>query len=380
MSESSLTARPPLPEEQKHEVTPLELFFDLVFVYGVSQLSHHLLEHLTWRGAAETLVLLLAIFTVWSYTSWETTITSVTRAVSRAKMLAVMLPGLFMNAFIPEAFGASAWAFVLPYLAIQLGRSVWTLLSTHSPLFRKHFTNYLIWILATAPLWVVGASADEQTRLSWWAAATAIDFLGAALAHPLPGRSISTENVGFDGDHMVERARLFLIIALGETVLVTGTAISEAPPTWMTVLTGSAGLLMSVSLWSLAFGRPNAVAVRDLEETRNPIRAAMYAVNSMTGIVAGLILLAVGIEKVIVHSNGHSSLALNLLVFGGPALVLLMQTWYVWVLTRTVSHPRLLGAAALLVACPLTLSAPPFVSLVLALALLGAVALGELEG
>ncbi len=82
--------------EHKYEVTPLELFFDLVFVFGVSQLSHHLLHGFSWRGAAETLVMLVAILPVWSYTSWAATMIRADRSRTRWMVLTVMLVGLFM--------------------------------------------------------------------------------------------------------------------------------------------------------------------------------------------------------------------------------------------------------------------------------------------
>lgn len=84
-------------QSEKEEVSPLELFFDLVFVFALSQLSHHLLDNLTWRGVTETLVLLVAVFTVWSYTSFEATLLQVSQTQTRWVMLAVMLLGLFMN-------------------------------------------------------------------------------------------------------------------------------------------------------------------------------------------------------------------------------------------------------------------------------------------
>lgn len=83
-------ARTPLQEAQKFEVTPLELFFDLVFVFAVSQLSHHLLGHLSWRGAAETLVLLLAVYRTWSTTSWDAAMLGVNRPDARGLLLAVL--------------------------------------------------------------------------------------------------------------------------------------------------------------------------------------------------------------------------------------------------------------------------------------------------
>jgi low temperature requirement protein LtrA len=94
-------------QDQRYEVTPLELFFDLVFVFAVAQLSHHLLEHPSWRGAAETLVMLLAIFAVWSYTSWAATMIPAHRSRTLWMVLAVMLLGLFMNASVTGVFAAS---------------------------------------------------------------------------------------------------------------------------------------------------------------------------------------------------------------------------------------------------------------------------------
>jgi low temperature requirement protein LtrA len=115
-----------LPAEsvEKDAVSPLELFFDLVFVFAVSQLSHHLLDHLSWRGAAETLVMPIAVFGVWSGTSFEATLLNVGRSQAQWMLLAVMLVGLFMNAAIENAFETGGWAFVVPLLLIQAGRSI----------------------------------------------------------------------------------------------------------------------------------------------------------------------------------------------------------------------------------------------------------------
>src|SRR6478672_11050265 len=98
---------------QTYEVTPLELFFDLVFVFAVSQLSHHLLTHLSWRGVAETLVMLLAIFAVWFNISWSATMIRADQSRTRWMVLVVMLLGLFMNASVTRAFTTSSWAFVI---------------------------------------------------------------------------------------------------------------------------------------------------------------------------------------------------------------------------------------------------------------------------
>ena len=100
--------------ERKYEVTPLELLFDLVFAFAVSQLSHHLLTHVSWRGSTETLVMLLAVFAVWFTTSWSATLVRVDQSRTRWLVLAVMLLGLFMNASATRAFTTSSSIFILP--------------------------------------------------------------------------------------------------------------------------------------------------------------------------------------------------------------------------------------------------------------------------
>lgn len=118
--------RVPAQSVERDAVSPLELFFDVVFVFAVSQLSHHLLDHFTWRGAAESLVLLVAVFGVWSGTSFEARLLNVGRSQTQGMLLAVVLVGLFMNTAIAHAFetGTGGLAFVVPLLLIQAGRSI----------------------------------------------------------------------------------------------------------------------------------------------------------------------------------------------------------------------------------------------------------------
>src|SRR4029453_6075220 len=96
----------------------------------------------------------------------------------------------------------------------------------------------LVWVLAAAAFWVVGAAVSPERRLAWWAVAAVVDVTGTWLGHPIPGRRLDSRNVEFYGGHMLERCRLFLIIALGETVLTTGRAITLAPLTLRTVASG----------------------------------------------------------------------------------------------------------------------------------------------
>jgi low temperature requirement protein LtrA len=352
-------------QKQEFEVTPLELFFDLVFVFAVSQLSHHLLAHLSWRGAAETLVMLLAVYAVWSYTSWAATMIPAEEPRTLRMVLAVMLLGLFMNASVTRAFTISGWAFVIPLLLIQLGRTVWTLINSNDAVYREHYFRVLLWFIATTPLWIVGAAVNAEARLLWWALATGIDQIGTWLAHPIPGRWLRSENVWFAGGHMLERCRLFLIIALGETILTTGTAVAAAPSTLMTVVTGTVALMGTVALWALAFGRAGHLTLRHVEETRDPVHASRHAMNALMAMVVGLIAVAVANEIVIAHPHEHASFSLGLLLGGGPILFLAAQGWYLWTVLNVRSRLHLIGGVVLLLVGLASLALPSYAVLIL---------------
>jgi len=356
--------------EEKYEVTPLELFFDVVFVFAVSQLSHHLSDNLTWRGTAETLVLLLAIFSVWFTTSWSATLVQANQAQTRWLIFAVMLLSLFMNAAVTRAFATSGWTFVIPLLVIQLGRAVWMLvnsrlINSREAVFQSHYFRVLIWYIPSTPLWIVGAAVNLQARLLWWAFATVIDQTGRLLEHPLPGKRFRSENVPFDADHMLERCRLFLIIALGETIFTAGMAIVAAPVTLMTLITGTFALVGTVSLWSLTFGRSHRLTMRHLEKTKNPIRTSHQATNAVMGLVAGLIAVAVANEDVIANPYGHTSFPLSLLLGVGPLIFLMTQGWYLWAVPNVRSNLHFIGGIALLILGLATQFVQPYIALIL---------------
>ena len=351
--------------QQRYEVTPLELFFDLVFAFAISQLSQHLLTHLSWRGGAETLVMLVAVFGVWFTTSWSATIIRADQSRTRWLMLTVMLLGLFMNASVTRAFTSSGWVFAVPLIMIQVGRTAWTFVNSPSPVMREHYFRTLLWTIATTPFWIAGAAVSVENRLPWWALAAGIDQIGRWLAHPIPRRRLHSEHVQFDASHMLERCRLFLIIALGETVLTTGVSIARAPIKIITLVTGTSALVGTVALWALSFGRSHRRVMQHLEKTSDPVRAARHAVNALMVMVAGLIMLAVANEEVIAHPKGQSSIPLSLLLAGGPFLFLAAQGWYLWMVPNVRSRLHVIGGGMVLLLGVATLEFPSLVALFL---------------
>ncbi|TGN79370.1 low temperature requirement protein A [Streptomyces bauhiniae] len=349
----------------RREVSPLELFYDLVFVFAVSQLSHHLLEHLTWRGAVETAILLVAVFGTWSYTSYEATFLDIKRDVTRWMIVIAMGLGLFMNAEIPGAFEDRAWAFVVPLLAILLFASAVTALAARTDALREHFHRTLVWIVASAPLWIVGAVVGPEPRLWWWAAAALVDLTGTWLAHPLPGRTLRGGELVFDAEHMLERLRLFFIILLGETVLTAGRAMTDAPVDVASVLATAGVFIALVCLWAVYFGGGEDVIAIVVASSTDRVRAVRLGVNSAYLVLAALVALAVGSELAIAHPTGHGSVPLALLLFGGPALYLATTAWFYRATAQGAWAQRLVASGVLVVVGIAAVWLPPLASIAL---------------
>src|SRR5438094_8832579 len=127
------------------EVTSVELFFDLVYVFAVTQLSLYLREHLTARGALETLVLFLAVWWAWNYTAWATNWIDPERPAVRVLMLALMLISLVMSAKIPRAFSDEAVGFAAAYVAIQVVRSGFMVFALRGQRMARNYAQLLAW-------------------------------------------------------------------------------------------------------------------------------------------------------------------------------------------------------------------------------------------
>ncbi|KXF49175.1 hypothetical protein AXA44_26140 [Rhodococcus sp. SC4] len=358
-------------------VRPLELFFDLVYVFAIGQLTHHLLAHLTWTGLVETLVLYFAVFLAWAYTSWAGTLTDPDTSSVRMMLLVIMLLGLFMNVAIPEAFGEAGWLFVAAYLTIQIGRTLWLLTTGLDEVMRRHFQRALVWLVATAPLWVAGAVVEGPLRLVLWGVATVVDLAGLLSAHPFPGKRFHSERLDFAAEHHFERSRLFFMIALGETVLTTGAAVAGAPLVPMTLFTGVVALIGTIALWWVYFRRSERVAVRQAVADRDPVKISRYATNTLLVMVAGLLAIAVGDELVIAHPTGHADATTNALLFGGPFLFFAAQSWYMRVVMGDVPLSRPVALVVLVALAVATLPAPLYVAGCAALAVVLGVAIAD---
>jgi low temperature requirement protein LtrA len=344
-------------------VTPLELFFDLVYVFAIGQLSHHLLEHVDLRTGAETVIMALAVVYAWYMTAWGANWLEPDRRPVQLLLIGLMFASLLMSVAIPDAFDGRAWLFVTGYLLLQFGRSVFLIVALRGRPQGEHFVNDLVWELLTGCLWLAGAIADGDARLVLWGVAVAATYVGVSSLHWLPGRRrrMDIGHTEIAGRHLLERFRLFFIIALGETVLTMGTAFTDEPFELERLLALAIGFTGTVALWWCYFQRAEPLGVERVESADDAGAVGLWGTWTLTLIVLALIGIAVGDELAIAHPGDDPTLGFTILTFGGPALFLLAQLLFHRAVFGYVPRSRPLGLVALVIlalaTAPLTLIA-----------------------
>ncbi|HEV7494255.1 low temperature requirement protein A [Baekduia sp.] len=313
-------------EEQR--ATSLELFYDLVFVFAVTQISHYLLGHLTWEGAGQSALLLMVVWWSWNYTTWVTNELDPESTVVRLLMIALMLASLMMAVAIPDAFGDDGLLFVGCYLAIQLGRHTFLTFAAadRGEPERERAGRILMWFAFAGVFWIAGALADGEARTLLWLIALTIDYGAPLTVFWVPGRPrLHGSTWDVETSHFSERFGLFIIIALGESIVVTGTTTSEIGLTGQTAVAFAAAFLTTAALWWLYFTAVARIGEQRLESaTTNRTTLARDAYTYLhVVLVAGVVVSAVGDELVIAHPReALSSSAEVAAVVGGPALYL----------------------------------------------------------
>jgi low temperature requirement protein LtrA len=350
---------------REQRATALELFFDLVFVFAITQLSHLLVDHLTWSGAAQTLFLLLVVWWGWNYTTWMTNFVDPESPAVRVVLLLVMLASLLMSIAIPEAFGDRAALFAIAYVAMQVIRNAfmaWATPAGSAP--RRTFSGILIWSLATGALFVAGAFLPPAARNVVWVVALVGDFAGPAARYWVPGRAqqVTTADWGVDPHHFSERFQLFIIIALGESIVVTGATAAGLEMDAATAAAVAVAFVGSAALWWLYFDRVAALAGSRLASAEDAGRLARDGFTYLhIPIIAGIIVTAVGDEIVIQHPgevlHGPDLTAL----VAGPIIYLAGHVLFRLRMTGTLSRTRPVAMAAILACAPLGLFAPALV-------------------
>jgi low temperature requirement protein LtrA len=303
----------------------VELFFDLVFVLAVTQLSSVLIEDLTVGGAAETLFLLLTAWWAWIYTTWMTNWFDPETRPVRAILLVGMFASLCGAIAIPEAFEDRAGLFVVGYVGIQLVRNAFMVLATQrSDPRRAPLVRIFVWSAWVSVIWLAGAVVEGDARIAVWIVALVLDYAGPLAGHWAPGLGRS---VPADWDlvpsHFSERIGLFVIIALGETIVASGVTAGDLEMNATRIAAVVVSFGIAVAFWWLYFDYHAEGAARELE-SREAERGRLGRVLSYVHvpIVAGIIVAAVAAELVIAYPSEELHGSDLLPLAAGPGLYL----------------------------------------------------------
>ena len=316
----------PIVPNQHSRVTYAELFFDLVFVFAVTQISHTLLGDFTPLGVVHVTLLFLAVWWVWVYTSWITNWLDPEKTPVRLLLFSLTLGGLVLSTSIPAAFDGRGLWFAIAYAAMQVGKTVFLWLSTtpSQSLARMNAARITSWLAISAVFWIAGGFAQGQLRLVLWAIALCIEYISPAVRFWIPryGASSVADWV-VEGGHMAERCAGFIIIALGESIVVTGATFADLTWTTENVAAFASAFVGSLAMWWIYFHKGAEAGSEQISKSSEPGRLARLAYTYLhMPIVAGIIVSAVADELVLKHPAGHSDPKTVLSAIGGPLLFL----------------------------------------------------------
>ena len=330
--------------------TAVELLFDLVYAFAVTQLSHLLIHDLSLTGAGRAAFLFVVVWWAWIYTTWMVNWFDPASSRVRLVIVAAALSSLLMAAAIPTAFTTHAVLFAVAYVALQVGRNVAaTALLDRDHSLHRVLERIVAWSLASGVLWLAGAFVPASLRLVLWGPALAIDLVAPLVGYRTPGRGASgTLDYPVDGGHFAERFQSFIIIVLGESIIVTGATASGRGLTTANVIALGMAFLITGAMWWLYFGSVAEHSKRLLATTEDPARLARDAYTYLhLPIVAGVIMVAVGDDLLIVHPGRALSTGGVIMLTGGPALYVAGEALFRVRMIASVNLKRVIIAAAL---------------------------------
>jgi low temperature requirement protein LtrA len=367
-------------------VTPLELFFDLVFVFGLTQVTALIADNPTEQGLLRGVLVLGVLWWSWVGYAWLGNVVRADEGTARAAMLAAMAAMFVMALAIPEAFDDLPGGLPGP---VVVGLCYFSFRALHLILFwiisrddeglRRQVIKFAPSMIGGTALLLVASALDGPAQTAMWALALLADYGGTMLAGASGWRLRSAS-------HFAERHGLILIVALGESIIAIGVGIAELPISWPVLLAAVLGLALSAALWWVYFDVTSLIAERALADARDSDQARLardaYSYLHLP-MITGVVLVALGVEKVLeyVGDSEHHDLAEPLTslplyaLYGGVALYLLAHAAFKLRATHILSIQRLLMAVVILALIPIGAQMPALAALtVLSIAIVGLVA------
>jgi low temperature requirement protein LtrA len=331
-------------DAREQRVTPLELFFDLVFVFGITQVTNLMSAHPTWEGVGQGLLVLAVLWWAWSGYAWLTNLLEPEEIAVRAGMVGAMAAMLVVALAVPHSFGDDGVVFAVAYLVVRvLQLQLFATVAKRDPDIVRAVLR-LTPTAVTAPLILLGAGfTDGDVQATLWLAALAVDYLGAVI-----GRG---EGWRVSPAHFAERFGLIVIIALGESIVSIGIGAMEVSLTPGVVTAAVLGVVALAALWWAYFDVYAVTGERQLAAVTGSARVR-FARNHYSYLhlpmIAGIVLFALGLKKTLERVGDPLDTVPAVALGGGLALYfsvhVVMRVVTVLAIRRTSSDdPGLFG-------------------------------------
>ncbi len=357
-------------------VTPLELFFDLVFVFALTQVTAMMADDLTGEGVLRGMLVLALLWWSWTGYAWISNVVRADEGAARLVLIAAMMAMFVMALTIPEAFddlpGGLHGPVVLAacYFLFRLMHLVmFWVIARDDPGLRAQLLRFTPSMVGGTALLLVASTLDGTAQTLTWAAALLADYLGTLFAGSAGWRLRSP-------GHFAERHGLILIVALGESIVAIGVGVAQLPISWPIVAASVLGLTVSAALWWTYFDvsalRGEHALVAEPEATRARLARDAYSFLHAP-LIAGVVLTALGMKKVLEYVGDSSDHELTdpltgvglYALFGGVVVYLLGHVAFEWRTGHRVVLSRLVPAVVLALLVPVAEQVPALAALTL---------------
>jgi low temperature requirement protein LtrA len=332
---------------EDRRTSPIELLWDLVFVFAITQVTALLTHDLTWAGFGRSMLVLALVWWAWSAFVWAANVSDADSRTLRAILLLGMLLIFVAGLALPHAFGEEATLFAITYAAVRLLHlALYAHTSRQGNASWAAISGFAITVLIGMALLVAGSFLDESWQVVLWTLAAAIDYAGPAWLTRERLRGLQYVAVS----HFAERYGLFVIICLGESIVAIGVGAGGRPLDAALVAAIALGLIVTIGLWWIYFDRFAATAEERLREHDDPVLAAADSYSYLhLPLVAGIIVFAVG-AKLLIHDSGEPlGDAARLALCGGVALYLAAHAAFRLRIAGELEWTKAAAAVAILV-------------------------------
>ncbi|WNM41732.1 low temperature requirement protein A [Micromonospora halotolerans] len=376
-------------ERSPQQASFVELFFDLVVVFALNQVVASSAPGLAsasatdqWVTLLRVMLLILPLIWVWTMTAYGTARFDPRGNEAQVVVLVTAFGVLLLGAAIPEAFDATALAFAVIYVALQISRVAVLALTLRRHPLRRRYLATLFWFCISAVPWLLGAVTGGTAGTLLWLLAVTIEYGAARTGWPAPrlGRERITA-WAHAPEHLADRYRQLLMIALGEAILAVGIAYTDQAG--FRSLTQTFGLviafLTAVLLWRIYSYKAGDLFGVAIASAKDPARLGRVAAGAHVFMIVGVLATAAGHELVQTHPAGHSASAWLAVILGGPAIYLFGRALLERVVFSRMSRPRLIGIAVLLLLTVPLAFTPPLTAVAAASAALLAIAIADVH-